>query len=88
VAVVGHPAVSLATTADHDRVIDTVVAAFVADPVFRYFFPEEETYAERPPSSPAGCSTYGWSAGPCRPAPPLLTAAVPAARIGRALAVR
>ncbi len=35
-----------ATPADRDRVVDTVVAAFRADPAFRFFFPDEDTYAE------------------------------------------
>jgi GNAT superfamily N-acetyltransferase len=33
-----------ATPADRDRVVDTVVAAFRADPAFRYFFPDDDTY--------------------------------------------
>jgi GNAT superfamily N-acetyltransferase len=37
--------VTRATPADRDRVVDTVVAAFVADPAFRYFFPDDATYA-------------------------------------------
>ncbi len=40
------PAVTLATRGDRDRVLATVVAAFVADPAFRYFFPDDATYAE------------------------------------------
>jgi GNAT superfamily N-acetyltransferase len=34
-----------ATPADRDRVVATVVAAFRADPAFRYFFPEDDTYS-------------------------------------------
>jgi hypothetical protein len=34
-----------ATAADRDGVVRTVVAAFVADPAFRYFFPDD-TYPE------------------------------------------
>jgi GNAT superfamily N-acetyltransferase len=33
-----------ATAADRDRVVDTVVTAFRADPAFRFFFPDESTY--------------------------------------------
>lgn len=33
-----------ATPADRDAVIATFVAAFVADPAVRYFFPEDDTY--------------------------------------------
>jgi GNAT superfamily N-acetyltransferase len=33
-----------ATPADRGRVVATVVAAFVADPAFRYFFPDDATY--------------------------------------------
>jgi GNAT superfamily N-acetyltransferase len=33
-----------ATPADRDRVVDTVVAAFHADPAFRFFFPDEDSY--------------------------------------------
>jgi ribosomal protein S18 acetylase RimI-like enzyme len=29
-----------------DRAVDTVVRAFVADPAFRYFFPDDATYAD------------------------------------------
>ena len=39
------PSVRRATPADRDRVITTVVAAFVDDPAFRYFFPDDATYA-------------------------------------------
>jgi GNAT superfamily N-acetyltransferase len=34
-----------ATPADRDRVVDTVVRAFVADPAFRHFFPDDDAYA-------------------------------------------
>jgi ribosomal protein S18 acetylase RimI-like enzyme len=44
------PLVTTATPADRDRVVTTVVAAFVADPAFRYFFPEDSTYAENAPA--------------------------------------
>ncbi len=37
--------VTTATEADRDQVVETVVAAFVADPAFRYFFPDDATYA-------------------------------------------
>ena len=40
------PSVRRATVADRDRVIRTVVAAFVDDPAFRYFFSDDATYAE------------------------------------------
>ena len=39
------PEIITATPTDRDRVIATVVAAFVADPAFRFFFPDSETYA-------------------------------------------
>ena len=39
------PVVRLATATDRDAVVATVVAAFVADPAFRYFFPDDQTYA-------------------------------------------
>lgn len=37
-------AVVRATPADRDAVIATFVAAFVADPAVRYFFPDDDTY--------------------------------------------
>ena len=37
--------VTVAAPQDRDRVIDTVVAAFAADPAFRFFFPDDPTYA-------------------------------------------
>jgi ribosomal protein S18 acetylase RimI-like enzyme len=36
--------ITQATPADRDQVVRTVVAAFVADPAYRYFFPDDETY--------------------------------------------
>ena len=39
------PSVRPATPADRDQVVATVVAAFVADPAFRYFFLDDQTYA-------------------------------------------
>lgn len=38
---------TLATAADRDRVVETVVAAFVADPAFRFFFPDDDRYVEQ-----------------------------------------
>lgn len=38
-------AVARATPADRDAVVATVVAAFVADPAVRFFFPDDDTYA-------------------------------------------
>ena len=38
------PPVRLATPLDRDRVVETVVAAFAADPAFRHFFPDDATY--------------------------------------------
>jgi ribosomal protein S18 acetylase RimI-like enzyme len=43
---VNQPEVTLATPADRDRVVDTVVSAFAADPAFRFFFPDDASYAE------------------------------------------
>jgi GNAT superfamily N-acetyltransferase len=40
------PEVTLATPADRDRVVDTVVSAFAADPAFRFFFPDDGSYAK------------------------------------------
>ncbi len=37
----------VATDADRPQVIRTVVAAFASDPAFRYFFADNETYAEK-----------------------------------------
>ena len=36
--------ITQATPADRDQVVQTVVAAFVADPAYRYFFPDDDTY--------------------------------------------
>ena len=41
------PEVRLATPIDREQVIDTVVAAFVADLAFRFFFPADATYADQ-----------------------------------------
>ena len=38
------PLVLPATAADRDRAVDTIVAAFAADPAFRYFFPDPATF--------------------------------------------
>ena len=35
-----------ATPADRDAVVATVVAAFAADPAFRFFFPDDATYTD------------------------------------------
>jgi GNAT superfamily N-acetyltransferase len=43
-------AVRRATPADRETILETVLAAFVADPAFRYFFPTDESYAEEVPS--------------------------------------
>jgi GNAT superfamily N-acetyltransferase len=37
--------IARATPADRDAVVATVVAAFVADPAYRYFFPDDASYA-------------------------------------------
>ncbi|GAA1825986.1 hypothetical protein GCM10009682_52120 [Luedemannella flava] len=36
-----------ATVGDRARVVETVVAAFAEDPAFRFFFPDDDTYAEQ-----------------------------------------
>jgi ribosomal protein S18 acetylase RimI-like enzyme len=36
--------ITRATPAERDQVVRTVVAAFVADPAYRYFFPDDDTY--------------------------------------------
>ena len=36
-----------ATPADRERVVDTVVTAFRADPAFRYFFPDETRFDDQ-----------------------------------------
>ncbi len=38
------PRVTQAIPADRARVVETVAAAFVADPAFRFFFPDDATY--------------------------------------------
>ncbi|MGH1561251.1 GNAT family N-acetyltransferase [Mumia sp. DW29H23] len=38
------PPVRLATAADRERILDTLVTAFVADPVLRWLFPDDATY--------------------------------------------
>lgn len=38
--------VTVATPADRARVVDTVVSAFAADPAFRFFFPDDASYAQ------------------------------------------
>jgi GNAT superfamily N-acetyltransferase len=39
-----------ATPADRESILSTVLAAFVADPAFRYFFPTDASYAEEAPA--------------------------------------
>ena len=43
------PEVTPATEADRARVLDTIVAAFRADPAFLYFFPNQKLYDEQAP---------------------------------------
>ncbi|MFG3554945.1 GNAT family N-acetyltransferase [Micromonospora sp. NPDC047557] len=38
------PVISIATPADRSAVVDSLVAAFVKDPVLRHLFPDEATY--------------------------------------------
>ncbi|WP_328652717.1 GNAT family N-acetyltransferase [Micromonospora sp. NBC_00330] len=38
------PEITIATPADRDAVVNTLVAAFVKDPILRCLFPDEETY--------------------------------------------
>ncbi|MCG5471548.1 GNAT family N-acetyltransferase [Micromonospora sp. LAH09] len=38
------PEITIATPADRPAVVDTLVAAFVKDPILRHLFPDEETY--------------------------------------------
>ncbi|MGC5309104.1 GNAT family N-acetyltransferase [Micromonospora zamorensis] len=38
------PEITIATPADRDAVVASLVAAFVKDPVLRHLFPDEETY--------------------------------------------
>ena len=40
------PLVVQATATDRARVVETVVAAFAADPAFRFFFPDDATYPD------------------------------------------
>lgn len=40
----GNVAIRIATIDDRPAVVSTVVAAFVADPAFRHFFPDDATY--------------------------------------------
>jgi GNAT superfamily N-acetyltransferase len=47
---VSSAAVRRATPADRDAILETVLAAFVADPAFRYFFPTDESYAVEAPA--------------------------------------
>jgi len=44
--VVDHLEVVTAAPADRGRVVGAMVAAFVADPALRYFFPDDDSYAE------------------------------------------
>ena len=48
-----------AARADRAAVVATVVAAFAADPAFRYFFPDDDTYPHTPRPSRAISSTSG-----------------------------
>ena len=43
----GEPAVMRATPAARDRVVDTVVTAFAADPAFRFFFPDPDSFVDQ-----------------------------------------
>ncbi|MEU7928172.1 GNAT family N-acetyltransferase [Micromonospora sp. NPDC049107] len=38
------PEITIATPADRDAVVGSLVAAFVKDPILRFLFPDEETY--------------------------------------------
>ncbi|MGV9214962.1 GNAT family N-acetyltransferase [Micromonospora sp. RB23] len=38
------PEITIATPADRDAVVGTLVAAFVKDPILRHLFPDDETY--------------------------------------------
>jgi GNAT superfamily N-acetyltransferase len=46
---VSSPAVRRAASADREAILRTVLAAFVSDPAFRYFFPTDESYADEAP---------------------------------------
>ena len=39
------PEITIATPADRDRVVSSLVAAFTQDPILRYLFPDERTYS-------------------------------------------
>ncbi|MET8234194.1 GNAT family N-acetyltransferase [Micromonospora sp. NPDC005298] len=39
-----NPEITIATPADRDAVVGSLVAAFVKDPVLRWLFPDEDTY--------------------------------------------
>ena len=43
-AVVGAPEITVAVPGDRGRVIESLVAAFVTDPVLRHLFPDDATY--------------------------------------------
>ncbi|PYC67288.1 N-acetyltransferase [Micromonospora arborensis] len=43
-AVMTMPEITIATPADRDAVVGSLVAAFVKDPILRYLFPDEDTY--------------------------------------------
>lgn len=45
--VVSHPRVTRATPADRTRVVETVVAAFDADPAFHFFFPDDASFRDQ-----------------------------------------
>ena len=38
------PEITIATPADRDKVVASLVAAFVKDPILRYLFPDDHTY--------------------------------------------
>jgi GNAT superfamily N-acetyltransferase len=44
------PVARRATAADRETILSTVLAAFVADPAFRYFFPTDDSYADEAPA--------------------------------------
>jgi ribosomal protein S18 acetylase RimI-like enzyme len=43
----GQPHVTRATRASRERVVDTVVTAFAADPAFRFFFPDAASFVDQ-----------------------------------------
>ncbi|MFG1925358.1 GNAT family N-acetyltransferase [Cryptosporangium sp. NPDC048952] len=49
-ASVPSPEIAVATAADRDRTLDSLVAAFRNDPVLRYLFPDDELYAVGAPA--------------------------------------